>query len=431
MDNKSSQNQSNNKITFLAILAVSSGFFFYFYEYILRISPSVMEDELMAKFQVGAAAFGAMSVWYYYAYTPMQLIVGTIVDKIKIKYVLSIAALLCGFGTFFISMSDSFALACTGRFLQGLGSAFAWVGIMKLASMFLPDKYFGAVSGYGSALGFLGAAAGQMTIGHVVATVGWYEVLHILAIAGIPLAIIIFTLITVGSKGRNTQEVNATAESSVIKDFFTVLKNPYIWIAGIIAELMFLPTTVFAELWGVSYFRTVYNFSIEQASNVSSMIFFGWAIGSIIVGSLSIKVRTSILLRVGSFISIFVALMMLYLPMNYYALCAACIAFGAFSSIEVLTFAMGMSVVENRLAGTAVALVNFLCMSSGMLFQGLPGKFLELAWDGAKNAEGTPIYSVSDYKQAVTIIPIALVLCFIITLFVDDKNKRIKLFSKK
>ena len=56
---------------------------FYCYEYFLRISPGVMIDQLMAYFNVDAKQIGDIQQAYFYAYTPMQLIVGILVDRYR------------------------------------------------------------------------------------------------------------------------------------------------------------------------------------------------------------------------------------------------------------------------------------------------------------------------------------------------------------
>jgi fucose permease len=64
---------------------------FYFYEFVLRVSPSVMVDELMTSFGITASAVGVLSAFYLYAYAPMQLPVGLLMDRYGIKKILSLA----------------------------------------------------------------------------------------------------------------------------------------------------------------------------------------------------------------------------------------------------------------------------------------------------------------------------------------------------
>ena len=55
---------------------------FYCYEYLLRISPGVMIDQLMSYFNVNAEQIGYMQQAYFWAYTPLQLVVGILLIDI-------------------------------------------------------------------------------------------------------------------------------------------------------------------------------------------------------------------------------------------------------------------------------------------------------------------------------------------------------------
>src|SRR5665213_3174456 len=70
------------------------GMLFYCYNYFLRVSPSVMQDDLMQNLHITAYQFGNLAAFYYYAYTPMQIPVGMIYDRFGARIVLFIACLV-------------------------------------------------------------------------------------------------------------------------------------------------------------------------------------------------------------------------------------------------------------------------------------------------------------------------------------------------
>jgi hypothetical protein len=49
----------------LAYFGWLTGAFFFFYAWVLRVAPSVMIEELMRDFAVGAAALGNLSAYYF------------------------------------------------------------------------------------------------------------------------------------------------------------------------------------------------------------------------------------------------------------------------------------------------------------------------------------------------------------------------------
>jgi MFS family permease len=63
------------------------GMLFYFYNLFLRVSPSVMHEELMSGLHIGAYQFGNLAAFYYYAYTPMQIPAGVLYDRFGVRLV--------------------------------------------------------------------------------------------------------------------------------------------------------------------------------------------------------------------------------------------------------------------------------------------------------------------------------------------------------
>ncbi len=145
---------------------------FYTYEYVLRITPSVMTHELMMSFGISAAALGNLSAFYYYAFTPMQMPVGVLMDRFGPRRLLILACLACALGSA-LFVCQTFYWAALGRFLVGFGSAFAFVGVLKLAAMWhAPDK-FALISGLCTCLGMLGGWFGDNVLSPSVGFFGW------------------------------------------------------------------------------------------------------------------------------------------------------------------------------------------------------------------------------------------------------------------
>jgi len=111
------------------------GMLFYCFNYFLRVSPSVMQNDLMQGLHITAYQFGTLAAFYYYAYTPMQIPVGMIYDRFGAKIVQFLACLTAVLGVAIFISANSFLVAGIGRFLIGLGCAFAYIGVLKLASL--------------------------------------------------------------------------------------------------------------------------------------------------------------------------------------------------------------------------------------------------------------------------------------------------------
>lgn len=407
----------------LGYLIVMLGGFFYCYEYFLRITPAVIKPDLMHTFALDATMFGTLSACYFYAYTPLQLVVGIIVDRYRVKRVLIFAVIACTIGTFLIGSTHSFYLAAFGRLLQGIGSAFAFVGALKLAALWVPSNRFAAFAGMAGSLGFLGAGIGEVALSNIQQHIGWRLTVQGLGGIGIILTILFFIMIWFTSRNpRHRKQFPPAHIKHSLKHLWQAMKVPRIWLAGMFAGFMFLPTTVFAALWGVPYLQMLHHYTQAHAALATSMIFYGWAIGSATTGWISdwLKTRTP-LMRIGSLIAACLAVLLLYVQaLPFWSVCILFVVFGWISSVETLSFVIAKELSPSKNGvGTAIALINTLTMLGGMLFQRGVGEILDWSWSG-QMIHGMRVYSLVDYEHAIVVVPISLVCAFIVSLFIKD-----------
>src|SRR5439155_10942343 len=101
----------------LPLLGWLTGALFFFYAWVLRVAPSVMVEELMRDFAVGAAVLGNLSAAYFYGYAGMQIPVGVLLDRFGPRRLITIAALCCAAGSVLFATGTTLAVVTAGRFL--------------------------------------------------------------------------------------------------------------------------------------------------------------------------------------------------------------------------------------------------------------------------------------------------------------------------
>jgi MFS family permease len=129
------------------------------------------------------------------AYTPMQLVVGAIMDLYGPRYILTFAIVVCTLGNLIFGTTHSVWLAGIGRFLIGFGSAFAFVGALKLAAIWLPLNRFATFAGIVGGVAMIGAMIGDMGLTSLVQHIGWQETVFIGTIVGVVLIPLIWLII--------------------------------------------------------------------------------------------------------------------------------------------------------------------------------------------------------------------------------------------
>ena len=403
----------------LGILIVTLAAVFYCYEYLLRVAPSVMNAELMQHYQINDFQLGSLTAYYYYIDAPMQLPVGLLVDRYGPKRLMIGACLSCAVGAYLFVCSDILLVAKLGRFLVGLGSAFAFVGVLKLATMYLPKNHFAVVSGTTMALGQLGAMMGDVLLTVMISYDGWQQASIHAAMFGLLLTFALAVTFRFSNKFVSEEHgiaADAPSTSEVIKSFCELTRNRELWKTSLMGCLLWVPIVVFAEYLGIDYLKSAYGMSSEQAAMANAMIFIGMASGGPLVTSLSNTLQSRLLpIKVGSVISTVCMSLVLYFTNMPVVLLFLCLYLtGLSTSTQVIVFPMAEEIATKKSAGTAMALTNMMVMISGIIFQPLTGYLLNITDSNALS------HSASDFQFAFSYIPFAIILTLAVALLTQE-----------
>ncbi|MGQ3892775.1 MFS transporter [Legionella sp. CNM-4043-24] len=425
--------QTNNKTHyFVAWLICGLGALFYSYEYLLRISPSVMEMALREHFGLSATGFGVLSAFYYYAYVPLQLPVGILLDRYGPRILLTLACLICVLGTFVFASTQTFWIAATARFFVGFGSAFAFVGVLKLATIWLPENKLAMVSGLAAALGTIGAMFGDNLLAYLVVNAGWSQTMHMTAWFGVALTIVLWFGIR-NKKGHQFLSGTIGSFRSSMIDLAIIMRNRQMWINGLFGCLVYLPTTVFAELWGIPYLKNAHAMSQEAASFANSMLFFGFTLGAPLMGYISDRIRQrKPPMLLGATVAALIMLTVLYMPdLSHNTIYVLMFVLGLFYSAQCIVFAVGRELSPNEAAGTAMAMTNMVVMLGAMFLQPLVGRLLDFSLSMHATQAATALvpaggfeqlYTADDYQFALSIIPVGIIIAAILTFFLKETH---------
>lgn len=407
----------------IAMFAVAT--FFYLYEFLLRVSPNVLEQDLFLAFKIDASEFGFFSSCYLWAYAPLQLPVGALTDKYGPRRLLTFAILLCALSTLALAYTNNFAIACMTRALIGAGSAFAFISCLKIVNIWFEPRWFPFMTGITLTIGTLGAAVGGTPLSYALDYVSWRDLLIYAGGIGVVLAGFAWALIRDHNPFHPEYEQQTKNAPGFLRCVIEVAKQPQSWVVGIYAFFVTAPTDAFGGTWGVKYLVDVHHISRHAASVAAvTMTFVGMAIGSPVIGWIAEKCdNRKWPMAISSIIACIALTLIVYLPvLTDLSACVLFFIFGA-AGTYVLAFVMTRRFTESKYVATAVGFVNMISIfgSAGLTY--LIGWLLDTVYSGTIGPEGEPFYSVGDYHTSLIMLPLFYAIsAFIIVPFVKDKK---------
>lgn len=399
---------------------------FYFYEFLLQVSPNVMVPELMKTFQLDAAQLGNLAACYFYIYAAMQIPSGFLLDRYGPRYLLTFGTFTCMCGAILFGSATHLLPAQIGRFCIGLGASFAVIGTLKLIANWFPRNRFAFLTGLTITVGMLGAVGGQTPLALLVDKFDWRISMILLAIAGGILCVMIWFIV------RDYPQSYRPTRKKIESPFtglWGVLKSKPSWLLAIYGGLMFAPSSILGALWGVPFLTTSYGISRPVAASIISILFIGWAVGSPTSGYLSDYLnKRNLTLWTGTIGALITLSCFLYIHMPLALLSITLFAFGFFSSLFLPSFAIIHEINPPQSCATALGLMNMVNMFGGAFGQPLIGWILDKTWQGHLE-NGIRIYTTANFNLAFLMLPSCLIIALFMLFLIQRFLKKINIYD--
>ena len=261
-----------------------------------RTAPAAIAGELTSAFAINSALLGTLAATYFFVYTLLQVPVGVMADTLGPRLILTIGALIAGAGSLLFGLAPTWELAAIGRTLVGIGVSVAFISLLKITAVWYPSDRFATLNGVVQFAGNLGAVTAGAPLAWIVTVSSWRSVFVGMGILSIALGMATWVIVRDRPEQRGFPPVHAAPPAGSARTRWTralarVLANPRTWPAFFVNLGIGGSFLAFAGLWAVPFLQQVYGMPRNVAAQHGSLLLLGVAIGSLVIGALSDRLR--------------------------------------------------------------------------------------------------------------------------------------------
>jgi len=395
-----------------------------------RFAPAAISGDLQQTFHASGAELGGLAATYFYVYMIMQIPTGVLVDTLGPRRVVAIGGLIAGIGSMMFGMADSLAAASVGRVLVGLGVSVTFISLLKLNASWFHDRHFATMTGATILVGNVGSLLAAAPLAWALGFVSWRTVFVAVGALSLLLAALDWWLVRnnpsdtglPSMRELDGKEAHPLHTGHWYEGLLIVLRNratwPGLWVNMGIAGSLF----AFAGLWAVPFLRDVYGMDRAAATDHTTLLLAGFAIGAFFIGTLSDRMgKRKPLMIAGALIY-----SLCWLPMLFGMNLASGLSYALFLLMGLcapsftLSWSCAKEVNPHALSGMATSVVNIGAFLGTAIMQPLVG----WAIDRAHLDAGIAPLALSDYQYGVAILMGFSLLGLVATFFIRETNCR-------
>ena len=339
-----------------------------------------MMPQLAEAFGISTMGVASMAGLFYWGYSPFSLVAGVLLDRIGPRRVVPLGAAAVGVGALLFASGNG-DLATFGRLLQGAGGVFALIGAVYIATKSFPVSMAATLIGATQMFGMAGGSAGQFVVGPLIAAgVPWSRFWAGMGVAGLVIGVLLYILIPQAGKAAGGSDWLRSAARAMV----TVFRNPQSILCGLIAGLLFIPTTIFDMVWGVRYLQEARGLEYGAAVMRSAAVPLGWMIGCPLLGFLSDRLgRRKPVIAGAALVLLGCLAWILFGPADVLPPYVLAIVAGIASGAAMLPYTVIKEANPPEYSGTATGVVNFLNFTFSALLGPVFGGILRSVSGGA------------------------------------------------
>ena len=416
--------QQNNRLVRMRWMAFTLVGLAYMLSFFHRFAPATISGDLQTTFHASGAALGGLAATYFYVYTLMQIPTGILADTLGPRRVAAAGGLIAGTGSLLFGLADTLTVAAIGRLLVGLGVSVTFICLLKLNAVWFRDRHFATMTGAAILLGNMGSLLAAAPLTWVLAFVSWRSVFVAAGLLSLFIAALCWWLVLdhPGKAGLPSlrelegKTAHPPHHGHWRSGLMVVLKNratwPGLWVNMGLAGSLF----AFGGLWAVPFLHDVYGMDRAAATQHTSLLLIGFAVGAFFVGTISDRLgrRKPVMVAGALAYSLCWLPLLSGAPLGGYTGYALFLAMGLCAPSFTLSWSCAKEVNPHALSGMATSVVNIGAFLGTAIMQPLVG------WAIDRSRSGTAAPGLADYQAGIAILAAFSLMGFIATLYIRE-----------
>lgn len=394
---------------------------FFFYEFIQGNMFASIADNLMHDFQIDPQRLTYLSSIYYLSNVLFLFVAGYVLDHYSPKKMLLFAMFLCVLSTFIFAHTNQFYVALLCRFVTGIGSAFCFLGPIRVASRWFSVNQMAMITGLVVTFAMTGGVLSQYPLTQLVALWGWRASVQAIAWLGVGL----WFVMLLGIHETNiTLDAEQHSKLSIADIFKKIYLNASIMRAALYTSLMNMAVAVFGAMMGTLYLMQRCQIEKSQASLINAMLFLGAIIGGPFVGWISDHIGRRVLpMKIAAVITLWLILGIMYMPVGPIMMGVLFFLLGLVTAAQVISYAWVAESSSPQITAMAVSAISVLTQGGYVIYQNV-FSFLLVHFSSSQSHVQGMVYGLRSYQSAAIILPIGVAIAYVLLGKMKDVHAR-------
>jgi sugar phosphate permease len=339
--------------------AIGAAFYFVavFHRMALGVAGLTAEHHL----HVDKGELASFTAVQFLVYLAMQVPAGLVIDRSGPRRTLAAGLALMAVGETMFALASGLALALAGRALVGVGDAFIFLSVLRLAHAWFPPRMGALLATLTGMAGALGQLIGTIPLQWALSHLGW---LATFAGAGVITGALAFvSLGAIRDRPPHVRTVAAHEHEPILATLRAAWRRPGTRHGFWVHLGVFCPFQVIGALWGVPFLVQGEHFSEARAATYLFLLVAAFAASGPLVGALAghrVERQNRVVLGLGGLLLIPWSAILLWPggSVPHAVLLAGFLVCGLSAPAGMVAFDIGRRESPALASGSATALVN-------------------------------------------------------------------------